>query len=77
MCANVPQMDIENIKKEYVGKWIALREEKVVAVSDSHDEIYKRLKEKNINGAYVFYSPTDEEKKYSFLFHLRVLCIWT
>jgi len=62
------QMDIENIKREYVGKWIALKEEKVVAVSDSHDEIYKRLKEKNINGAYAFYSPTDEEKKYSFLF---------
>jgi len=58
---------VENVKKEYVGKWIGLRGRDVIAVSDIHDEIYRQLKEKGVSDVYIFYSPTEEEK-YGFLF---------
>ncbi|MFB0522821.1 MAG: DUF5678 domain-containing protein [Candidatus Bathyarchaeia archaeon] len=59
---------IEKVKEEYIGKWIGLKGKEVVAVSDTHEEIYKQLKEKAMSDVYVFYSPTEEEKKYGFLF---------
>ena len=59
---------VEKVKKEHVGKWIGLRGKEVVAVSDTHDEIYKQLKEGGLSDIYVFYSPTEREKKYGFLF---------
>lgn len=59
---------VEKAKREHVGKWIGLRGKDVVIVSDTHDEIYRQLKEKSVSDVYVFYSPTDEEKKYGFLF---------
>jgi len=59
---------VEKVKKEHVGKWIGLRGREVIVVSDTHDDIYKQLKEKGMSEVYVFYSPTDKEKKYSFLF---------
>ena len=39
-----------------------------MAVSESHRGLYKRLKENGISGVYVFYSPTEDEKRYGFLF---------
>lgn len=62
---------VEKIKREHIGKWIGFKDNEVVVVSDSHDEIYRQLKEKSISGVYIFYSPTEEQKKYGFLF-LRV-----
>jgi metallophosphoesterase superfamily enzyme len=59
---------VERVKAEHVGRWIALRGKDVVVVSDTHDEIYKELKEKGMSDVYVFYSPTKEQKKYGFLF---------
>lgn len=59
---------IERLKAEYVGQWIGLKDDRLVATSDSHRELYKLLKEKSINGAYIFYSPTEEQKRYGFLF---------
>ncbi|MCP8309670.1 MAG: hypothetical protein H3Z54_13425 [archaeon] len=59
---------VEKVKKEHVGKWIGLKGKDVVVVSGTHDEIYKQLKEKGMNDVYVFYSPTEKEKKYGFLF---------
>ena len=59
---------IEKVKKEHIGKWIGLRGKEVVAISDTHDEVYKQLMEKRMNDVYVFYSPTEKEKKYGFLF---------
>jgi len=59
---------VEKVKKEYVGRWIGLRGRDVVAVSDTHDEIFRQLKEKGVSDVYVFYSPTEEEKRYGFLF---------
>jgi len=59
---------IEKVKKEHIGKWIGLRDKNVIVVSDTHEEIYKQLKEKGISEVYVFYSPTEKEKKYGFLF---------
>jgi arginyl-tRNA--protein-N-Asp/Glu arginylyltransferase len=59
---------IEKIKKEYIGRWIGVKDDELVAVSETHRELYKRLKEIGISGVYVFYSPTEKEKKYGFLF---------
>jgi len=59
---------VEKVKREHIGKWIGLKDNEVVVVSETHDEIYKQLKEKGISDVYVFYSPTEKEKKYGFLF---------
>lgn len=59
---------LEEIKKKYVGKWIAVRGKVVVAFSDTHEELLKKLKEKSIDNVYIMYSPTEEEKEYEFLF---------
>ncbi|OYT46512.1 hypothetical protein B6U84_00280 [Candidatus Bathyarchaeota archaeon ex4484_40] len=59
---------IEKVKREHVGKWIGIKKGEVVAVSNTHEEIYKILKEKDLDKVYVFYSPTEEEKRYGFLF---------
>ena len=61
---------IEEIEKKYVGKWIAIKGKDVFAVCDTHEEVYKKLKEKNVNDAYVIYSPTEEEKSTDFSFEV-------
>jgi len=58
----------EKIKREHVGKWIGIKKGNVVAVSETHEDLYRELKKKCVDGVYVFYSPTENEKKYSFLF---------
>jgi hypothetical protein len=59
---------IEKIKQKHVGKWIGTKGNDIVAISDTHEEIYKQLKKKGVDGVYVFYSPTEKEKEYGFLF---------
>lgn len=59
---------LENARRRYVGKWIGVRGQDVLLVSDSHDEMLKELRNRNLDGVYIFYSPTDSEKKYGFLF---------
>ncbi|MDI6904402.1 MAG: DUF5678 domain-containing protein [Candidatus Bathyarchaeia archaeon] len=54
--------------KKFAGKWIAVKDGRVVAVSDSHDVIMKEIKQKGLDDIYVFYSPTEKEKRYKFLF---------
>lgn len=61
---------IKKLTTQYKGKWIAIKGGKLISISESHREIYKMLKEQNLNGTYVFYSPTEKEKKYGFLFNL-------
>lgn len=61
---------IEKIKEKYIGMWIGIKDDEPVVVSESHRELYKQLKEKDISGVYVFYSPTEAEKKYGFLFQV-------
>jgi len=62
---------LETIKRRHLGKWIGLKENEVLVVSDSHDEVIRELRKKNVDGAYVFYSPTETEKQYGFLFLVR------
>jgi len=64
---------LEAVKRRYVGKWIAVKDRDVLVVTDSHDEILRELKKKNVDAVYVFYSPTEDEKKYGFLF---LVCKW-
>jgi len=59
---------VEKVKKEHAGKWIGLKDGDVVAVSDIHEDLYRELRKKGIDEVYVFYSSTDEDKKYGFLF---------
>jgi trehalose-6-phosphate synthase len=61
---------IEKVKNEHKGEWIGVKDEELVITSESHRELYKKLKEKKISGVYVFYSPTEKEKKYGFLFQV-------
>jgi len=63
---------IEKTKKQNLGKWIAIKDKKTISTSESFNEVMKKLKEKNIVGAYVFYSPRPEEKKYGYLFVLVI-----
>ena len=65
----VEEMDfLETVKRRYVGKWIGLKGSDVLVVSDSHDEILRQLRKKEADSVYVFYSPTENEKEYGFLF---------
>lgn len=59
---------LEMVKRKHLGKWIGLKETEVLVVSDSHDEVLRELRKRNVDGAYVFYSPTETEKRYGFLF---------
>jgi len=59
---------IQELKSKYVGQWISVKEGELIATSKSHEELYGTLKDKKISGAYVFYSPTESEKRYGFLF---------
>ena len=59
---------LESVKQKHVGKWIGLKGTDILVVSDTHDEILKQLRERHVDGAYVFYSPTKTEKEYGFLF---------
>ena len=68
MAQKIREDFVEKVKREYVGKWIGLKGSDVVVVSDTHDEVYKELKSKDVDGVYVFYSPTEKEKEYGFLF---------
>ena len=54
---------VEKIKREHVGRWIGVKDDELVAVSESHRGLYKRLKEKGISGVYVFYSPQRKMKR--------------
>ena len=69
ICWDMAQVElVEKVKREYVGKWIGVKDGNVVLVSDTHEDLYRELKRKGVNGVYVFYSPTEEEKSYGFLF---------
>ena len=68
MAKEIETRFIEKIKQKHVGKWIETKGTDVVAISDTHEEIYKQLKKKGFDGVYVFYSPTEKEKEYGFLF---------
>lgn len=59
---------VERVKSQHIGKWIGLKNRRVVAISDTHEDLYRKLREKDLDGVYVFYCPTDEQKKYGFLF---------
>jgi hypothetical protein len=68
MSVKVEQEFVEEIKRRYVGKWMAARGQEVVAVLDSHEELIEELKKRGLDDVYVFYSPSPKEKEYEFLF---------
>ncbi|MEA2090073.1 MAG: hypothetical protein U9O89_04870 [Thermoproteota archaeon] len=68
MAKQIETRFIEKIKQKHIGKWIGTKGNGVMAISDTHEGIYKQLKKKGVDGVYVFYSPTQKEKEYGFLF---------
>lgn len=34
---------IEKIKREHVGKWIGLKGDSIVTISDTHEDLYKEM----------------------------------
>ena len=57
----------EKLPSMRLGKWIAVKDDDLVAASGSHRDLYRQLQAKGLGGVYVFYSPTEEEKQYGFL----------
>lgn len=68
MSTDARQQFVEKVKKEHVGKWIAVRGNEVVAVSESHEELIRELKRRELDDVYVFYSASPMEREYQFLF---------
>jgi hypothetical protein len=69
MVMKLQDRELGKIKERNVGKWIAVKEGKVVSLSEDFHELMKELGSKKIReGIYVFYSPKPEEKEYGFLF---------
>jgi len=62
------QVFMDEVKKKFVGKWVGVKGRAVVAVSESHDEIVREIKREGLDGVYIFYVPSEKEKKYEFLF---------
>lgn len=69
---SVEKMHLDQIKRKYLGKWIGLKGTNILAVCDSHDEVFRELRKRGVDGAYVFYSPTETERQYAFLFLVPV-----
>jgi len=59
---------LDGIKKKFAGKWVGVKGREVVAVSDSHEELLRKVKRKGLDEVYIFYVPTEKEKKYEFMF---------
>jgi len=62
------QIFLDGVKKKFAGKWVGVKGREVVAVSESHEELVRKIKRKGLDGVYIFYVPTEKEKKYEFLF---------
>jgi hypothetical protein len=62
------QVFLDGIKKKFAGKWVGVKGREVVAVSDSHEELLRKVKRKGLDEVYIFYVPTEKEKKYEFMF---------
>jgi len=59
---------VENLKAKYVGRWIAVKGNRLLTTAEFHEDIYRQLTQEEVDEAYIFYSPTEEQKKYGFLF---------
>lgn len=69
MLFDMTQADlVKKAKHENAGKWIGLKDSSIVVTSATYEDLYKELQRKGLDDVYVFYSPTEKEKKYSFLF---------
>jgi len=62
------QVFLDEVKRRFVGKWVGVKGRDVVVVSESHDEVVGEIKRKGLDGVYVFYVPSEKDKRYEFLF---------
>jgi len=62
------QVFLDEVKRRFVGKWVGVKGRDVVVVSESHDEVVGEVKRKGLDGVYIFYVPSEKEKRYEFLF---------
>ena len=62
------QVFLDEVKRRFVGKWVGVKGRDVVVVSESHDEVVGEIKRKGLDGVYIFYVPSEKDKRYEFLF---------
>jgi len=55
----------DKLISEHRGKWVAISNDKVIAISESIEELTQKIKQ--LNDVLVAYSPTPSEKKIGYL----------
>jgi predicted CopG family antitoxin len=56
---------------QHPGKWIAISKDKVIATSETIEELTEKIK--HLNDVLVAYSPTPSEKKIGYLLQTRTI----
>ena len=59
----------DKLMSQHPGKWIAISKDKVIATSESIEELAGKIKQ--LNDVLVAYSPTPSEKKIGYLLQTR------
>jgi len=59
----------DKLMSQHPGKWIAISNDKVIATSESIEELTEKIKQ--LNDVLVAYSPTPSEKKIGYLLQTR------
>ncbi len=54
---------LSEILRGLEGKWVALKDGKVIAAADTPDALFKRLRSKQIRDTSVLRVPTEQEHK--------------
>ena len=55
----------DKLMSQHPGKWVAIKNNKVIATSENIKELTKKIKK--LNDVLVVYSPTPSEKKIGYL----------
>ena len=59
----------DKLMSKHPGKWVAISNDKVIATSNSVEELTQKIKQ--LNDILVAYSPTPSEKKVGYLLQTR------
>ena len=61
----------DKLMSQHPGKWIAISKDKVIATSETIEELTEKIK--HLNDVLVAYSPTPSEKKIGYLLQTRTI----
>ena len=65
----------KELVKKYNGKFIVIKNQKVIEVYDSEAEAYQKAQEKNDLGTFLIQKCSSGEESYTQTFHSRIL-VW-